>query len=261
MLRTTFTPRNFGGLQLWLDAADRATLFDATTGGSLPAANGGIGRWVDKGPNANAFTQGTANNRPIRKSQQLNGLDGIYFDGTNDCLYCNVNVYDTTVSLLVVADFYNNTSRRMTVDLNTAGAIASHFGVEQNTFNTVGSRYGFFAPQSNTFDSDLATSSGAKLFCVTADATSGNSVTSNTTYRINGVGRTLTSKNGSGNFADSSATNGVMIGAFNNAGTNLAGTIGMLGHIYEVIVYNVRLSTDQIGFIERYLARKWGITL
>jgi hypothetical protein len=261
MLRTQFTPRNYAGLQLWLDAADTATLFDATSGGSLPANNGGVARWVDKGPNAFAFTQGTANNRPQRKTQQLNGLDGIYFDGSNDCLYSAANVFDTTVSVLCVAAFDNNTSRRVVADFNTASTGSFHLAFEQNTFATVGSRYGFFAPNSNTFDSDLATSSGAKLFCATADATSGGSITSNTTYRINGVTRTLTSKNGSGNFASSTTTEGVMIGAFNNAGANLAPTIGMLGHIYEVMAYNVRLSTDQIGVIERYLASKWNITL
>lgn len=261
MLRTQFTPRNYAGLQLWLDAADTATLFDATSGGSLPANNGGVARWVDKGPNRFAFTQGTANNRPQRKTQQLNGLDGIYFDGSNDCLYSAANVFDTTVSVLCVAAFDNNTSRRVLFDLSTQDGIQfRHFAWEQNTFSTAGSRYGFYATQT-TLDSDLATSSGAKLLCLTANATNNNNVIDNTTYRINGVGRTLDVRNGAGTYKDCTTTNGVMIGSFNNAGTNSFPGGTMLGHIYEVIVYNVRLSTNQIGVIERYLARKWNITL
>lgn len=261
MLRTTFSPRRFSGLQLWLDAADTSTLFDATSGGSLPANNGGVARWVDKGPNAFAFTQGTANNRPARKTQQLNGLDGIYFDGSNDCLYCNANVFDTTVSLMAVAAFDNNTSRRAVVDLNTVdGSFFRNFTLEQNTGSTAGNRYGFYA-SNQSFDSGTATSSGAKLFCVTADATSGNGIVANTTYRVSGVATTLTRMSGTGSYLSYTSTNGVMIGSFNDGGANTFAALGMLGHIYEVIVYNVRLTTDQIGFIERYLARKWGITL
>lgn len=261
MLRTQFTPYLFSGLKLWLDAADSSTLFDATTGGSLPANNGGVARWMDKGPSAFDFTQSIANNRPARKVQQLNGLDGVYFDGSNDCLYKAANVFDTTVTLLAVAAFDNNTSRRVVCDINTQdGTNFRHLMIEQNTFGTAGSRYGYYATQS-VYDSNLATSAGAKLFCITADTTSGNPVIANTAYRVQGVERTLTALSGTLAYKDCTTTNGVMVGAVNNGGTNPAGTIGMLGHIYEIIVYNVRLSADQIGFVERYLARKWGITL
>lgn len=258
MLRTTFTPRIFSGLQLWLDAADSSTLFDATTGGSLPANNGSVARWMDKSPNAFDFTQGTANNRPVRKVQHLNGLDGVYFDGSNDCLYKAANVFDTTVTLLAVAAFDNNNSRRAICDLNTQdGANFRHFVLEQSN----NSNYGAYMSNAQ-FSNGLTTSTGAKLLSINADATSGNTMTTNTTYRVNGATYSLTRIAGSAtNFLDYTATNGVLIGSYNSAGTNSATSLTMLGHIYEIIVYNVRLSTDQVGFIERYLGRKWGITI
>lgn len=262
--RTGFTPSLFSGLQVWLDAADSATLFDATTGGSLPANNAAVARWMDKGPSAFDFTQGTANNRPIRKVQQRNGLDGVYFDGSNDCLYKSANVFDTTVTLLAVADFDDNTSRRVIVDLGSvADNLNKNLAIEQNTFQTVGNRYSLYAT-GNTYDSDLATSSGAKVFCVTADATLNNNVIDNTTYRVNGATRTLTGRSlATAAYRDSTTgdAKGVMVGAFNNNGANLAASLGMKGHVYEIIAYNVRLTSDQIGFIERYLANKWGVSL
>lgn len=74
------------GLQLWLDASDANTLYDATTGGSLVAADGGVARWEDKSGNARHATQSTSGARPVRKTQIQNGLDVLRFDGTDDFL-------------------------------------------------------------------------------------------------------------------------------------------------------------------------------
>jgi hypothetical protein len=69
------------GLQLWLDASDASTLYDATTGGSLVAADGGVARWEDKSGNARHMTQGTAGSRPTRKTAIQNSLAVLRFDG------------------------------------------------------------------------------------------------------------------------------------------------------------------------------------
>jgi hypothetical protein len=70
----------------WLDASDSSTLFDATSGGSLVAADGEVARWEDKSGNAKHITQATSVNRPIRKTNTENGRDVVQFDGTNDVL-------------------------------------------------------------------------------------------------------------------------------------------------------------------------------
>jgi len=77
---------DIAGLQLWLDASDAQTLFDATTGGSLVAADGGVARWEDKSGNARHATQGTAGSRPARKTAVQNGLGVVRFDGSNDSM-------------------------------------------------------------------------------------------------------------------------------------------------------------------------------
>jgi len=69
------------GLQAWYDASDASTLFDATTGGSLVAADGGVARWEDKSGNARHMTQGTSGSRPTRKTAIQNSLAVLRFDG------------------------------------------------------------------------------------------------------------------------------------------------------------------------------------
>lgn len=81
----TWTPANIT-TALWLDGADANTLFDATSGGSLVAANGAIARWEDKSGNARHATQGPAGNRPLRIVSAFNSRDAVRFDGTNDRL-------------------------------------------------------------------------------------------------------------------------------------------------------------------------------
>ena len=72
-----FAPTDISGLQLWLDASDTSTLFDATAGGSLVTTNGSaVARWNDKSGNNRHAIQGTVNNRPTK-----NG-NSIYFNGS-----------------------------------------------------------------------------------------------------------------------------------------------------------------------------------
>jgi len=69
---------------LWLDASDGSTLFDATTGGSLPADGGLVARWEDKSGNARHATQATSGSRPTRVVAGKNGRDVLNFDGSAD---------------------------------------------------------------------------------------------------------------------------------------------------------------------------------
>ena len=87
---------------LWLDAADASTLYDATSGGSLVAADGTVARWQDKSGNARHATQATSINRPLRKTSVQNSLDGILFDGTNDDLTGTINLNTRDCSVFCV---------------------------------------------------------------------------------------------------------------------------------------------------------------
>ena len=78
--------REFQGCDIAYDFSNPANLYDATTGGSLVAADGGIARANDVSGNTGHMLQTTSGSRPLRKVAALNGLDVARFDGTDDYL-------------------------------------------------------------------------------------------------------------------------------------------------------------------------------
>jgi hypothetical protein len=83
--RRVFNPLSLAPA-FWLDASDSSRLFDATTGGSLPANGVGVARWEDKSGNGRHVTQATSGFRPLRRVAIQNGLDVVRFDSSDDLL-------------------------------------------------------------------------------------------------------------------------------------------------------------------------------
>lgn len=79
-----FSPYFLPGLSLWLDAADRTTLYDADTAGNLQLTDAAaVGRWEDKSGNARHFIQATAGDRPTlgaSGANLVNGLQSVVFN-------------------------------------------------------------------------------------------------------------------------------------------------------------------------------------
>jgi hypothetical protein len=102
---------------LWLDAADSSTLFDATSGGSLVAADGAVARWQDKSGNARHVTQGTSGARPARKTSIQNSKDVIRFDGSADFMdSAAISAFNTDlIADFVVVVFANATTTAQNV--------------------------------------------------------------------------------------------------------------------------------------------------
>ncbi len=75
-----FAPTDISGLQLWLDAADTAT---------ITQSGGSVSQWNDKSGNANHATQGTGAYQPVTNSKTINSRNVIDFDGTDDRLNFN----------------------------------------------------------------------------------------------------------------------------------------------------------------------------
>lgn len=77
-----FGPLSLPSLDLWLDGAEAGTFYDATSGGSLAAADGQVARWEDKSGNARHATQATGANRPLRRVASVNGREALEFNGS-----------------------------------------------------------------------------------------------------------------------------------------------------------------------------------
>ena len=73
-----FSPKDISDIDLWLDASDGNTLYDATSGGNLVTADGSaVKRWEDKSGNSNHATEGT--NAPVLETAEKNGLNALNF--------------------------------------------------------------------------------------------------------------------------------------------------------------------------------------
>lgn len=84
-------PREIQGCQLALDASIATSLYDATSGGSLVAANGAVARWEDQSGNGYHVTQSTAGARPARRVSEANGFGALEFDGGDSLTSVSLN--------------------------------------------------------------------------------------------------------------------------------------------------------------------------
>jgi hypothetical protein len=78
--------REVHGCTANFDANVPTSLYDATTGGSLVAADGAVARWEDISGNGNHVTQATSGNRPLRRVASRFGKDILQTNSTNSCL-------------------------------------------------------------------------------------------------------------------------------------------------------------------------------
>jgi hypothetical protein len=252
-----FSPSSVSGLQLWLDASDASTLFTATTGGSLVAADGGVARWEDKSGNARHFTQSTSGSRPLRKTSQQNGKDTLLFDGTNDFLsggdYLDVNTGGITAFVVHKRNATGTTHELLTkADNNGLGWFFRHISADKLSAylqQTV-------ADASSRASANTVTASSYIVAVMWFAAGAFQSIA----YSRNGTALAMAnavSEGGSGAQTPPN-TNGVMlIGAqvyaglyYNHANANIA----------EIIIYDTALSDANRSAVESYLMSKWGIT-
>ena len=254
------SPPIITNLQLWLDAADPTTLFDATSGGSLVAADGAVARWEDKSGNGRHATQGTSANRPTRKTAIQNNKDVLRSDGTNDFLQSSAFSSNLVRSVFVVAisqqtpqvdtfsvlsaqadgDFGGSDADPWLIGTTNAGTGSQHDrlrGIIRNAANN------------NFIQNFVNTAFVTGTPFLTSYINSGTGVfrfgASAATFPTAGLHASFTKKVSIFAHADDDATNS----------TNFWN-----GDIGEIIIYSSALSDTDRGLVEAYLITKWGIT-
>jgi hypothetical protein len=245
-----FTPTTISGLQLWLDASDGSTLYNATVGGSLVTTDGAaVARWADKSGNNRHATQSTSNARPILKTNIKNGRNVLRFDGSNDWLSINS-----------IASFFNSSHTIFAVAQTDAFSAAGYQVI-------VGARgyhhiLGFANDSINSY------------MVVVSDMWNSTDVS-----YVNRV-RSYTKNNWvvSTRIVDATSTPTIQLAVNNNtsqagalpAGSTLGGKtqadIGAIqnswylnGQISEILVYNYVLTTTQRAQVQSYLNSKWAL--
>jgi hypothetical protein len=270
----TLAPGGVGsGLQLWLDASDASTLYDATTGGSLVAADGGVARWEDKSGNARHATQSTQANRPVRKTSQQNGLDTILFDGSNDSLSISgsnsslkfLHSTQNTVFIVVRCGTSANPNYRgaifdSTDDLSTSGpGVTLHYDdrasqsrndlLNFDLWNAIAAPDPYVGLEASN---NRLTANTYLALSLEIDPTTGTAA-NRIRHRVNGSaavgGNTFT-----GTLSTANSKGSFTMGAAGN------GTSPFSGNLAELIIYNAALSGTDRERVEDYLIDKWGIT-
>jgi hypothetical protein len=225
------SPTDIAGCAVWLDFSDSSTLFDATSDGSTPAADGNIRRIEDKSGNSRHFVERTSTAAPIRKLAQINGLDVGYF--TSD-------------------------EMRRAESLSTSGGGAL-FMVVQRTFNNSGG--GIHGIRGNS-NANAQPSSGSYLesFGITARQSWVEKFRADVhLYSVTWDGSTfLVRINGITVFSQTSLTgantqNPILIGGGSPGGNPGDGYYG------EVVVYTSAVSSGDRDALEAALMAKWGI--
>ena len=253
---TAFNPTNEDLIRelspaMWLDASDTSTLFNATSGGSLPSVGAGVARIEDKSANGFDLTQATSGKRPLR--QEINGMSMLRFDGTDDIM--------TMGSSTLLRNKPGFTMFMVNNKLDDTGA-DRFFHILNNTtgfrliFNiTVATNS--LAIQSVRLDSGA----GGFPSGVTGGAPTLNEWVVNSgmvdfanTYadikRNKEILNSRTDMQSSGNFSDT-----------NSAGAALGGNIAEANYanfeMGEFILFDYILTDEQIDIVNNYLGFKW----
>lgn len=231
-----FNPPAISNLLMWFDAQ------------RIPGVDGvAIAQWDDVSGHGNHGTQGTSGNRPTLKRNQLGGMSAVKFNvggGTTQYLDLpNVMGAPTGAELFIVMQ----SDADPAASALAAGAItlSNNVGDQALPF-TNGNIYETFGSSANTHTNiakaiNLATT--ARLYNVAAEA-------SHYTMRLNGTC-----------IHDSSAHTMSFAGATRSIGRGVAaGSTYWRGYIYEILVYNKRLSYMERAVVQNYLATKYNIT-
>jgi hypothetical protein len=246
-------PASVTGLQLWLDASDANTLYDATTGGSLVAVNGAIARWEDKSGNARHATQATIGSRPTRTSSGGYGL--VTFDGANDKMQLPNTAFPGVGSggfeifmvvrpgsgggtLYSAQDNADGNSTIFSASLNGSLLASNALRLADNTGNIT---------SYNVSANSVATQGANSLI---------TSRRSSNTFTITRNGSNAGTSTRSGSF--NAVSNPIGLGAYIDDGSEYQS--GYTGSMCEIISYNATLTSGDRAAVESYLISKWGIT-
>lgn len=217
---------------LWLDAADSSTLFDATSGGSLPAPGGNIKRWEDKsGSDRHAVSVGST--FPTYQTNVQNGLPITRWPGNNTTiLRWSSPLFNTAVQYGVF------------IVQKTSGDRLLLTHSSQNIQFRIG--------QTGNHVINMHPITGAFSHVLTVPRTSFSLVE----YTRSPLNQVVYYE--SGNFKGSLGVSSSVANATNQIGPAFFG-LPPLGDIAEYVIFQGEVTTEIRQKIEGYLAHKWGL--
>jgi hypothetical protein len=247
-LAPRFDPRRIADIALWLDAQDGSTLFDADTGGSPVAADGTIGRWVDKSGRGRNVTQGNANNRPTLRTAVVNGRSAVRFDGLDDALIGVTTESDLPFPYSLFAVYQSSdTSGAIVGSVRQTGSFIFE-GLRKSGGNTLQGL------QQNGQDNGIATATAASASWHVAELVFAGT-TSSLTFTVRANGGTV------GSMTTTRVRDSTVATRRLNIGNNVDFADLLAGDIAEIIAYGRTLSGDELGAVRQYLGSRYGIAV
>jgi len=236
------------GLRAW---------FDASVANSITSSAGLVSQWNDLSGNGRHLTSATTG-RPTTNSNTLNGLNVLTFASGNYLRNYPVQITMPAFTVIIVIKLANTIDRMQPVGLGNSlgpGCCEGFTHLECNTFQTGGTRYGMYTPNSS-WDTSLTLTTNWSLLTWCSPAIVGQSIVATTTYRVNQVAGTIQARDVSySNWIDISAKPGFKLGN----GVSDADGGNFSGQIAEVAFYGTALSAGDIVLVENYLKAKWAI--
>lgn len=250
--------REIQGCDIAYDFSMPSSLYDATTGGSLVAADGAIARCEDLSGNGNHMTQGTGSAQPLRKVAYHNGVDVALFDGSDYLSAGDVaDMRDKPVEFFVAgrrtggSDQYSGFfGKSLAGSAGGRWAVLRELGVDNLIIQKIASSTGATISLG-------ATSTAFRVIYGHADRITA----SQSTARVNGaqVGSNAVTDAGT----DWDTATHVYIGTYqNSAGTAPLGTgVGYLtGYIGEAAKWQREFTPAMRRRFEHSRMRKWRVT-
>jgi hypothetical protein len=249
LLRPTasgFTPARIADLGLWLDASVTSSL---TFNGST------VSEWRDLSGNGRHFAQTTAGSQPTGDNRTLNGRRVLDFDG-GDFLITNSaglnlarNIGALSFFLVYAEDSVVGNRTILHAAISGSTSVARISFIPTGTTNRIAARR-LDADSAAVLGANSTANTSPRVLSAVVDYSNasgniyleGSSIASSTT---------LTSAGNTSN-TDSGA---VAVGAQGGGGEPMDGFIG------ELVFYRRALSTSERQSVERYLGRKWNITV
>ena len=266
---TPWAPSDLADLRCWLDASDSATLFDASTGGSLPGNSGAVGRWEDKSGNSMHTQDATGSVRPTRVIAAQNGLDAINFASQGFSHWSSrARLQNKSSAIVAHVSKYNATTGGSYIwSHEESGNIKKRF--QFGRFNLASQRLDSSDAAATIFGTSDGTSTGTSSADWHVHVGLLNWTNGSFEYRIDGTTKgTATYASGSGNtpntaISDDADYSRVVIGITQRNSATF-GKVPNGTRIGELLCFakgSGTFSNADLEKVEGYLAHKWGLSL
>lgn len=234
---TGFNPASIAGIVHWWDANDAST---------LTLASGFVSEWRSKAGTLTAATQSVANNRPATTT--VNGRTALLFDGSNDGFDFTGTARTDETWIIAAAQTTDQTGTRSLITEVGGSGIR----IARGSVKLLDVAFGGFTDGTDRlrpqYNGNPATPLGPAVITVVRSVAAGGFVFIDGTQRTGIVG-------GFSSFSTSKSVTLTRIGYYDSANQQLQGWIG------EILLYDRALSASDRLKVERYLGKKWGITV